>query len=635
MGDGSLGHLINPGNIVATLEHNAACAELRILAVYHKRPVCPPIVAHVDGAEHAAVGRGNAVESPAVLRVRRGVIHKTRLLKQSLGKVGCRRTLGKLKRGLAGPNLGLVLGIDASHRTGNRDGCRNVLLDPLGVDRDVGRNSRIKVERLRSVRIGKPAIEGIAFALGVGRPYGLVPLVDRLIRNDRALARIKTNGEGLDGRGLLAANGKQIARIVDVVERAVRADRGRTHAVVLISRSGSVDLLGNSIPNLVAIERSRVIVAREVHVGSITLLGDDRGGLNLARNVTGCRLRDRRDNRHAIGIDNRQLTVVGTVRSRSISAHAADVDSVTGEDRRRGGAERLGTLAIFAAIGNRDFALLRQDASGADTELVQIAIIADDIDNLAAGCDRDPRPHGGAKAQARDRLARGEIDGLHGAVHVADKAVVSRHAHTGPVVIGLGADSLLLPDSLAGRQVKADGVAARAGPAGARLEIDFTGRYRKVTLALLRAAFAIGQLLTNPNGRKGICRQRLHASVTQRNKYQAVRIGHARYRRDGAHELGTLNDVTSLSITLIERITSHDKEVVAGGNRFGDIRGPVGRLLKLGDPFFLGSARRGRGLGSTRSGRRPRAAPIRTLGTRVDDNAIDLSRRLLKVIEID
>ena len=132
---------------------------------------------------------------------------------------------------------------------------------------------------------------------------------------------------------------------------------------------------------------------------------------------------------------------------------------------------------------------------------MQVAVIADDIDNLAAGCDRDPRPHGGAKAQARDRLARGKVDGLHGAVHVADKAVVSRHAHAGPVVICLGAGSLLFPDGLTGHEVKADGVAARSGPAGARLEIDLAGGYRKVTLALLRAAFAIGQLLTNPNGR--------------------------------------------------------------------------------------------------------------------------------------
>ena len=151
----------------------------------------------------------------------------------------------------------------------------------------------------------------------------------------------------------------------------------------------------------------------------------------------------------------------------------------------------------------------------------------------------------------------------------------------------------------------------------------------------MRAAFAIGQLLTHPNGRKGICRQRLHASVTQRDKHQAARISHARHRRDGAHKLGALSDIAGFNITLIERIASHDKEIVASSNRFGDIRGPVGRLLKLGDPFFLGGTRGGRGLGSTRSGRRPRAAPIRTLSTRVDDNAIDLSRRLLKVIEVN
>ena len=519
MGNRGLGHLINPGNIVAALEHNAACAELRILAVYHKRPVCPSIVAHVDGTEHAAVGRGNAIESPTVLGVRRGVIHKTRLLKQSLGKVGCRRALGKLKRGLVCPNLTLVLGIDAGNRAGNRDGYGNFLLAPLGVDRDVGRNGRIKVKRLRSVRIGKPAIEGIAFALGVGRPYGLVPLVDRLIRNDRALARVKADDEGLDGRSLLAGDSKQIARVVDVVECAVSTDRGRAHAIVLVGRSGGIDLLGGCIPDLVAVECPRIVVAREVYVGGIALLGDNRGGLDLTRNVAGRCLGDRRDNGHVIGIDDRQLTVIAAVLIRSISAHAADVDPVTGENRCRGGTERLSALAIFAAIGNRNPTELRQDARGTNTELVQIAVIADDVDNLAARRDRNPRPHGGTKIQARDRLARGKIDGLDRTVHVTDKAVVSRHSHAGPVVVGLGTDSLLLPDSPASRQVKADRVAARSGPAGARLEIDLAGRYRKVTLALLCAALAIGQFLAHPNGREGVCRQCLHAPVAQRYKH--------------------------------------------------------------------------------------------------------------------
>ena len=137
---------------------------------------------------------------------------------------------------------------------------------------------------------------------------------------------------------------------------------------------------------------------------------------------------------------------------------------------------------------------------------MQIAVIADDVDNLAARRNRDPRPHGGTKIQARDRLARGKIDGLDRTVHVADKAVVSRHTHAGPVVVGHGADSLLLPDSPASRQVKADGVATRAGPASTRLEIDLAGRYRKVALALLCAALAIGQLLAHPNGRESICR---------------------------------------------------------------------------------------------------------------------------------
>ena len=509
-----LGHLVYPRDVVAALEHDAARAELRILTVNHKRPVCPPVVTHVDGTEHAAVGRRNAIEPPAVLGVRRGVVHETRLLKQSFGKVGRRRALGELERSLVRPNLTLVLGIDASHRAGNRNGCGNFLLAPLGVDRDVGRNGRIKVERLRPVRIGEPAIEGIALALGVGRLYGLAPLVDRLVRNGRSPARVKANGEGLDGRSLLAGDGKQAARVVYVVERAVGTDRGRAHAIVPVGRSGGIDLLGGRIPDLIAVERPRLVVAREVHVGGVALLGDDRGGLDLARNVAGRRLGDRRDNGHVVGIDDRQLTVIAAVLARSISAHAADVDPATGENRRRGGAERLGALAVFAAIGNRNPTELRQDASGTDAELVQVAVVADDVDNLAAGRDRDPGPHGGAKAQARDRLARGEIDGLDRTVHVADKAVVSRHAHAGPVVVGLGADSPLLPDSPASRQVKADGVAARSGPAGARLEIDLAGRHRKVALALLRAALAIGQLLAHPNGREGVCRQRLHAPVT-------------------------------------------------------------------------------------------------------------------------
>ncbi len=84
-------------------------------------------------------------------------------------------------------------------------------------------------------------------------------------------------------RGRCALDGEKVARIVDVVERAVGAANDRRHAIVLLALSRRVDQLGLLIAHTVPVHAAGRGIAREVHVRGATLLRNEGARLNRGR----------------------------------------------------------------------------------------------------------------------------------------------------------------------------------------------------------------------------------------------------------------------------------------------------------------------------------------------------------------
>ena len=185
----------------------------------------------------------------------------------------------------------------------------------------------------------------------------------------------------------------------------------------------------------------------------------------------------------------------------------------------------------------------------------------------------------------------------------------------------------MLPHNLAIGDAHAEQVAvARVGPASrCRPKVGKAVTNRNGRKGLLSTIGASRQLIGYPNCRQSINRQRLQATARKRHEYHATGVYHTRGRIDLCRQRRFGNGLTRVDIFLEQLGTNGHVEVVTDQQRVGNTLAPFVRALELAHPFFLSVLRGHRSVGYFVGARitRPIAIPVRTCGTRVNNNTVD------------
>ena len=511
-------------------------------------------------------------------------------------------------------------------------------LDPLGIQRHIRRHRRAKVIRLGAGSIGEPTAEGVALALRLSRRLRRrLAFLHALRIGHRRILTVGVERHGIAFDPLaIALNGKQLARVIDIVERAIGPDRNRSHAILLILGVRSVEQLRLVIANTVAVDAARVVVGRKVDVRLAILDRNDRLRLYITAarsplaNIAAVRLANGIVHGKRLGINHCKLTVVIRVLV-LITAHkgfgrcASNHNLAVGQHRRRGRAAAKRHLAKFGKCSVRS-----------NRKLMQNTIGAHDISDRSI--DQHRRAHALGNLERCNGLSSFGVDRTHRTGIICDDTIVARERQAGPVV-ALAVLVLMLPHNLAIGDAHAEQVAvARVGPAGrCRPKVGKAVTNRNGRKRLLSTIGASRQLIGYPNRRQSINRQRLQATARKRHEYHAAGVYHTRGRIDLCRQRRFGNGLTRVDIFLEQLGTNGHVEVVTDQQRVGNTLAPFVLALELAHPFCLSVLRGHRSvsylIGAREAG--PVAIPVRTCGTRVNNNTVDAGHSIAGSISPD
>ena len=276
------------------------------------------------------------------------------------------------------------------------------------------------------------------------------------------------------------------------------------------------------------------------------------------------------------------------------------------------------------AATKRHLAKLGQRSVRSNRKLMQDAIGTHNIGNRPI--DQHGRAYAVGNLERCNGLSSFGVDRTHRTGIICDDAIIARERQAGPVV-ALAVLVLVLPHDFAIGDAHAEQIAiARISPAGrSSTKVGIAVTNRNGRKRLLSTIGASRQLIGYPNRRQSINRQRLQTTARKRHEYHAAGVYHTRGRIDLCRQRRFGNSLTRVDIFLEQLGTNGHVEVVTDQQRVGNTLVPFVRALELAHPFCLSVLRGHRSVGYFVGARitRPIAIPVRTCGTRVNNNTVD------------